>query len=117
MLMPLLPEEPLPLPELPKKPPAKKPPMKPPPLEPPTTPDELLEPLELDDTIGISPLDPYRGGGRGMGEPWLVTVTTAGGHWACVWVTVRRTTRLAGRRTTVRRTVVRFFATDAFCWA
>ncbi|MES2988899.1 MAG: hypothetical protein V4808_13415 [Pseudomonadota bacterium] len=54
--LPLLPDEPLP--ELPKKPPAKNPPIKPPPPEPPTTPDELLEPLALDDTTGYCPLDP-----------------------------------------------------------
>jgi hypothetical protein len=57
MLMPL---DPLLVPELellpPKKPPAKKPPMKPPPPEPPTTPDD--EPLLLDETTGISPLEP-----------------------------------------------------------
>lgn len=57
MLMPL---EPLLVPELellpPKNPPAKKPPMKPPPPEPPITPED--EPLLLDETTGISPLEP-----------------------------------------------------------
>lgn len=108
ILIPLLPDE-LPLPELPKKPPAKNPPTKPPPVDPPITPDD--PPPEL--PVAISPI----GGGRGMGAPWLVTVTTAGAHWAWVVVTVRRTTRLGAVRATVRRTtrflVTTFFATCA----
>ena len=53
----LLLPEPLALlpPPPPKNPPAKKPPPKPPPPEPPITPDELLDPLELPDMLGISP--------------------------------------------------------------
>ncbi|RYD54369.1 MAG: hypothetical protein EOP60_07785 [Sphingomonadales bacterium] len=109
MLMPL--EEdpeplPLPLPELPKKPPAKKPPMKPPPPEPPITPEELLDPLALDETTGNWLLE--RGGGRGIGAPCGVKMTWAA-PWLVVVVTVRRTTRCTGLRT-VRRTT-RFLTT------
>jgi hypothetical protein len=109
--LPLLPEEPLP--ELPKKPPAKKPPIKPPPLDPPITPDELLEPLALDETTGIWPLEPYKGGGSGIGAPCGVMITWAA-PWLVVVVTVRRTTRCAGRARTTRRTT-RFFATVCCC--
>lgn len=48
------------------------------------------------------------GGGKGIGVPWVVTVTTAGGHCAWVWVTTRRTVRcLIGLRTVERR-ITRF---------
>lgn len=51
-----------------------------------------------------------------MGAPWVVTVTTAGGHCCWVWVTTRRTTRVvAGRRTAVRRTT-RFCAPACCVW-
>jgi hypothetical protein len=55
------------------------------------------------------------GGGSGIGVPWVVTVTIAGGHCACVCVTTRRTVRcLLGRRTVDRR-MTRFC--ESSCWA
>jgi hypothetical protein len=93
-----IPPLPLELPP-PKKPPPKKPP--PPPKPPPPTTAAPPPPPPL---IGISPLDPAKPtGGRGMGAPWLVTVTTAGGQAARVCVTTRRTL-LTGRFTATRRT-------------
>lgn len=87
----------------PKKPPAKKPP--PPPKPPPPA---STTPPPLPPAIGNSPLDPVKGGGSGTGVPWLVTVTTAGGQTARVWVTTRRT-RLFGRCTRVCTTFRTFF--------
>ncbi|WP_431582467.1 hypothetical protein [Sphingomonas sp.] len=93
-----IPPLPLELPP-PKKPPPKKPP--PPPKPPPPITAAPPPPPPL---IGISPLDPAKAtGGRGMGAPWLVTVTTAGGQAARVCVTTRRTL-LTGRFTATRRT-------------
>ena len=93
------------LPELPLDPPPKKPPeKKPPPPKPPPPPTAAAAPPPPPPATGNSPLEPSpKEGGRGMGAPWLVMVTTAGAHDAVVVVTVRRT-RLMGRRTTVRRT-------------
>jgi len=57
------------------------------------------------------PPAPLSRGGSGIGAPWVVTVTIAGGHCCCVVVTIRRTVRVTGRRTVALRRTTRFCAT------
>lgn len=89
---------------IPPDPPPPPPPKKPPPEKPPPNPPKP-PPITVMPPPPPPPIAGTSAGGSGIGAPWLVMVTTAGGHTArvCVttrrtrppgWLTVRRTTRL-----------------------
>ncbi len=82
-------------PPLPPPPPPKKPPTKPPPPKPPLPPMTIGTAPPPPDIIGISAGAIAIGAGRGMGAPWLVTVTTEGAQAVTVLIVRRLTVRTA----------------------